>query len=90
MSRHTQLLKDYKELRAIAGGCPEDSGEYYDQFAEDLLERPTKAEACSHLENLIDRYGRHGGPLGERLQDDPRAAKILGRYGWADEEGDEE
>ena len=88
MSKHKQLLADYQALRAIACGNPYDSGEYYDQFADDMIERPTAKEACRHLEHLIDMYHYRGGPLGEDLKDNPDAREIFIRNRLMDADDD--
>lgn len=81
MSRHAQLLADYQYLRSLGPGVPYDAGEYYDKFADDMLERPTKAEACIHLSNLIELFYERGGPQGESFREDDKAQEIFIRRG---------
>ena len=90
MSQHAQLLKDYLCLRGIAIGVPHDSGEYYDQMADDMLASPTKKEACDHLYNLIELYFQRGGPDQECMHDDPICREIFIRHGFIDEDDDQQ
>ncbi|MGO4801160.1 hypothetical protein ACEN2T_17920 [Pseudomonas sp. W22_MBD1_FP4] len=78
--KHKQALADYRALREIAGGEPEDAGELLEQIAEKMLARPTPENAAYLLCELVDLYYQRGNAEGRSMRKDPAAHAIFVRH----------
>jgi len=88
--KYAQALKDYRTLRELVGGEPEDAGEMLEQIAERMLSKPTEKQALSELGLLIDMYFDRGSAEGADMRDMPEAREIFIRHGLINEDGEDE